>query len=253
MKLFVINLESSVERRQKICEQLNQQNISYEIFKAVDGRQEFHPLFKKYNDNRRKRYKHFRLSSSQLGCYASHYLLWEKCVELREPIIIMEDDIDIGSNFIEAVNLSEKVIDFYFYIRLAGTSHNKPFVNVAQYNQFKIIRFIKGPSGAQCYALHPKAAMAFIKYSLEWFVPVDDFMDKFWLHKVNCWAIAPFPVSGNSPNRTILVDKIFHDSIFDLPARRINRYIDRIKRYCYNLTFTFSNFLRKRKFNPFKL
>lgn len=27
------------------------------------------------------------------GCFYSHYRLWQKCVELNEPIIIWEDDI----------------------------------------------------------------------------------------------------------------------------------------------------------------
>jgi len=27
------------------------------------------------------------------GCFMSHYLLWEKCIELQEPILIFEDDV----------------------------------------------------------------------------------------------------------------------------------------------------------------
>ena len=32
--------------------------------------------------------------NAEMGCFASHYLLWEKCVELNEPIIILEDDVE---------------------------------------------------------------------------------------------------------------------------------------------------------------
>ena len=31
--------------------------------------------------------------SAEMGCFASHYLLWEKCVELDEPIMVLEDDV----------------------------------------------------------------------------------------------------------------------------------------------------------------
>ena len=34
-------------------------------------------------------------SAGRLGCFASHYLLWEKCISLNEPIIILEHDISI--------------------------------------------------------------------------------------------------------------------------------------------------------------
>jgi GR25 family glycosyltransferase involved in LPS biosynthesis len=33
------------------------------------------------------------------GCFNSHYRLWEKCVELNEPIIIWEDDIILSREF----------------------------------------------------------------------------------------------------------------------------------------------------------
>ena len=32
--------------------------------------------------------------SAEMGCFASHYLLWEKCVEVDEPIMILEDDVE---------------------------------------------------------------------------------------------------------------------------------------------------------------
>ena len=34
------------------------------------------------------------------GCFYSHYRLWQKCVELNEPIIIWEDDIVISRAYI---------------------------------------------------------------------------------------------------------------------------------------------------------
>jgi GR25 family glycosyltransferase involved in LPS biosynthesis len=34
------------------------------------------------------------------GCFYSHYRLWQKCVELNEPIIIWEDDIVLRRKFI---------------------------------------------------------------------------------------------------------------------------------------------------------
>ncbi len=29
---------------------------------------------------------------AQLGCFASHFLLWERCVESNEPVVILEED-----------------------------------------------------------------------------------------------------------------------------------------------------------------
>lgn len=35
-----------------------------------------------------------------IGCFYSHYRLWQKCVELNEPIFIFEDDVLFERNFI---------------------------------------------------------------------------------------------------------------------------------------------------------
>ncbi|HAW05862.1 MAG TPA: hypothetical protein DCW83_14340 [Saprospirales bacterium] len=36
-----------------------------------------------------------RITKGEIGCVLSHYKLWKKCVELNEPILILEDDVDI--------------------------------------------------------------------------------------------------------------------------------------------------------------
>lgn len=36
-----------------------------------------------------------RLTKGEIGCVLSHYKLWRKCVELNEPILILEDDVNI--------------------------------------------------------------------------------------------------------------------------------------------------------------
>jgi GR25 family glycosyltransferase involved in LPS biosynthesis len=40
------------------------------------------------------------LSLGEQGCFYSHYRLWEKCVELNEPIVIWEDDIVLVRNYL---------------------------------------------------------------------------------------------------------------------------------------------------------
>src|SRR3546814_6455975 len=75
--------------------QLTQLGLPYCFFDAIHGaRNPDHPLFKKYNDKKRARLRGSgaSLRLSQLGCFASHYLLWEKCVQARKAIIVLEDD-----------------------------------------------------------------------------------------------------------------------------------------------------------------
>ncbi|GAA8698181.1 hypothetical protein HpDR86_10930 [Helicobacter pylori] len=43
------------------------------------------------------------LLPQEFGCYLSHYLLWKECVKLNQPVVILEDDAMLESNFMQAL------------------------------------------------------------------------------------------------------------------------------------------------------
>ncbi|WQT31067.1 glycosyltransferase family 25 protein [Helicobacter pylori] len=43
------------------------------------------------------------LLPQELGCYLSHYLLWKECVKTNQPVVILEDDAALESNFMQAL------------------------------------------------------------------------------------------------------------------------------------------------------
>ncbi len=43
------------------------------------------------------------LLPQEFGCYLSHYLLWKECVKTNQPIVILEDDVTLESNFMQAL------------------------------------------------------------------------------------------------------------------------------------------------------
>ena len=93
MKIFVINLPSSVARKEAIREAFRNLEVDLEFFEAVDGRKGLPSDLESLPDDKHRIYFRSRpLSPGEKGCYASHYKLWQKCVELNEPILILEND-----------------------------------------------------------------------------------------------------------------------------------------------------------------
>ncbi|RVY09902.1 glycosyltransferase family 25 protein [Helicobacter pylori] len=43
------------------------------------------------------------LLPQEFGCYLSHYLLWKECVKTNQPVVILEDDVALKSNFMQAL------------------------------------------------------------------------------------------------------------------------------------------------------
>ncbi|CAJ99619.1 lipopolysaccharide biosynthesis protein [Helicobacter acinonychis] len=58
------------------------------------------------------------LTLPELGCYLSHYLLWKECARLNQPVIILEDDVALESNFIQA--LEDCLKSPFDFVRLYG-------------------------------------------------------------------------------------------------------------------------------------
>ncbi len=69
MKIFVISLQRSQERRDKISVALNQQGVTFRFFDAVDGRAGEHYLWANYNYRKRLWLTSGRMQSKgELGC-----------------------------------------------------------------------------------------------------------------------------------------------------------------------------------------
>ncbi|MGN8465058.1 glycosyltransferase family 25 protein [Helicobacter pylori] len=63
-------------------------------------------------------YCYQELLPREFGCYLSHYLLWKECVKLNQPVVILEDDVALESNFMQA--LEDCLKSPFDFVRLYG-------------------------------------------------------------------------------------------------------------------------------------
>ena len=197
MKLFVVNLERSTDRRNEMVRQLNSLGLHYEFLRAIDGRAGEHTAFSNYSDDFCLRAWRRPLTPGEVGCFASHYLLWKRCVDQNEPIVVLEDDVIIGEKFGDALRIASLIIKTFDYIRLCGVAKVDYWpIDSSSYPPWEVVRFRRGPMGTQCYALSPDGARRFLQYAERWDLPVDNYMDAFWRHGVLSLGLLPFPVSA---------------------------------------------------------
>ncbi|EJN6959563.1 glycosyltransferase family 25 protein [Photobacterium damselae] len=197
--IFVINLPSSIERKENISKQLRQLDLSFELFKAVNGHKESSPLFKLYDEELSQQCRGKSLSKGQLGCYASHYLLWQKCVELNKPIIILEDDALIYPEpFLDIIENADKLAERFECIRLFDNKR-KTFRHAVEYPlpHTAVHKFSKGHMSATGYFLTPTGAKKFLTHSQAWYLAVDIYMDRFWVNDVNVYGTVPACLSND--------------------------------------------------------
>lgn len=77
-------------------------NWPYEIFPATNGYHLDVALWNNLGLSAPKKTKNgdkFGDKPGAMGCFVSHFLLWQHCVAINRPIIILEDDVDIITNW----------------------------------------------------------------------------------------------------------------------------------------------------------
>ncbi|WP_406609893.1 glycosyltransferase family 25 protein [Agarivorans sp. JK6] len=196
MKIFVISLSRSTGRRDLITREMAKTELDFEFFDAVDGVKGEHSLFQKYDEARAKWQGGAGLNAGELGCFASHYLMWQKCIELDEPIFVFEDDVLIPDNFYEVFTLLDEVLPRYEYIKLGRGRLRSlwpvgEFVEEEPLGPLQIVKYMRQTDCAHAYALTPSAAKRFVKNASSWIHPVDDYMDKEQLSEVLQFGVEP--------------------------------------------------------------
>ncbi|WP_120925225.1 glycosyltransferase family 25 protein [Helicobacter pylori] len=63
-------------------------------------------------------YCYQELLPREFGCYLSHYFLWKECVKTNQPVVILEDDVALEPNFMQA--LEDCLKSPFDFVRLYG-------------------------------------------------------------------------------------------------------------------------------------
>lgn len=193
MRLYVISLKESQARREKVDSQLRSAHIEYEFFDGIRVHNGIDGYFESY-DEKQYLIDCGRVATvGEIGCYASHLAMWKKCVELNEPVMIMEDDFCIEDSFSSAIQVVENLISDYGYIRLQ-TEFRARKIKVKDVSGFTLYYYTKMPHSLMCYVVNPAVAQRLIDNSINLTAPVDVVIKKIWEHKIPMFGLAPYSV-----------------------------------------------------------
>lgn len=191
LAIRVISLQQSNDRRSRMAAQLDPLGVDWAFF---DARTQA-PQSLAYDPARARISRGRELTRGEIGCFASHWELWEwlAACDTHDLLLVLEDDLLIDPVFFGALNEAAEALGDYEYLRLyakvpAQVHREAPFLNR------HIARFRGKAYGTQAYFITPAGARRFLR-SIRWLErPIDDEMDRFWAHRVPIRAVFPFPV-----------------------------------------------------------
>lgn len=148
-KVYVINMEKSHDRLQYITNHLNEKNIKWERFNAIDGK-------KIQNDqletNVGKLCQNF-CSKPMIGCALSHKTLWQTVLDNNlQSALIMEDDVEILDDYTQTIINAWKQLPSDWDILLLGCAGlcNKNGYNDVSNFLFNIVQPFKNKKSINC-------------------------------------------------------------------------------------------------------
>ncbi|UXI23098.1 activating signal cointegrator 1 [Sarcoptes scabiei] len=109
-QIYVINLLRRSERKRRMKKSLRKLHIQAKFFKATDGNELNDEYLNKigiqFLDGYRDPYHQRPMTFGEIGCFLSHYRIWEEALRLNHSkIIVLEDDVRFDRNFHQQWNL----------------------------------------------------------------------------------------------------------------------------------------------------
>ncbi len=132
IQVYIISLKESQRRldTEKLVLESNEKFKGRCVFQIFDAISPKHQDFEKFvqelydaqsmlkSDWFHSDYCYQELLPREFGCYLSHYLLWKECVKTNQSVVILEDDVVLESNFMQA--LEDCLKSPFDFVRLYG-------------------------------------------------------------------------------------------------------------------------------------
>jgi len=237
LPLYVVNLDRAPERWEKISAQLTREGLTPTRFAAIDGSLGQHEAVSRYDERAALRRHCLPLLPAELGCFASHYLLWQRVLESGTAAIVLEDDLRIDPGFANVVRLAEDLAQRYPAVRLSALRQGRtPRFVAALDGGYRLVRHNKGPLGTQGYMVTPEGAAGFLANGKVWSEPVDFYMDAFWRHEVAALEIVPYRITHDDGQSFIRPPKPLKRSPGTWLRYKLNRRMDRLRAYWWLTT-----------------
>lgn len=202
MKVFVINLESSVERRRRMEAALAALGLPFEIIAAVDGRASFAPdNLPHYNGTLRRLTAGGDLTPGEMGCILSHRAIYSRMVKDDIPCaVVLEDDAILSADFPAVLEQLQNIPLHWDMVRFLGREkcerENRPVLPLDETHT--LTRVIKPFGGAYAYMLTQKAAARFLTFTEKNWLPIDMLHGHTWRTGLEVFAVAPSPARADN-------------------------------------------------------
>jgi glycosyl transferase family 25 len=188
----VISLARSADRRASMARQLDAVgSLDWAFFDACESL----PGWLHHDPAVVRRRLRRDMTGGELGCFASHAALWRWFIDdsTAQLLVVLEDDVVIDPGFFAQLPAFAAALPNTQFVRLYAKAPTlaRP---LAQVMGRHIVRYRGIAFGTQGYVLRRAGAERFLASITNVERPIDDEIDRFWVHGNPNIGVHPFPI-----------------------------------------------------------
>lgn len=228
-KVVVISMADATERQRRFRERAREAQVPWSFFSAHTA---LHPALS-YDEEAAIVAKGRPMRDPELGVYSSHYAIWmDLQSDSVDQYVVLEDDVIVDWNFLgklAEVDLAATGIDYlrlYYKLPVRTALVRTDFIERAR----SIVEVDGTSFGAQGYVITRRGAEIFLGHCRVVTRPIDDEMERTWIHGQRNLSIFPFPIMEESVASTIGSSRF---EPFVVPRRlKLKRFVEhRLERF----------------------
>ena len=208
LPVFVVSLARATKRRDAIARHLDSLNISHEIVNAVDGKNfdlsEYEDRLQHIGECEKRLGVMFDRGS--IGCYLSHYQIWERMVRENIPFaIVLEDDAVLQPNFMQTVSDVVNCEWEWNVIVLHTEGRRGKMRKICRLNNGgELVQYMRHPYGTAAYMISLEGAKNLLQYCWHLRLPIDHHWKLWWQWNGLFYCVRPQVATVSGSDSTIM-------------------------------------------------
>jgi len=191
--VFVVSLASAESRRRAFAERAAATTLDWQFFEACTALAPGMAV----DEAAVRRNKGRALSPGEIGCYASHFSIWQMMIDQQiDQAIVLEDDTVVDWAYLDRLARTDLHAFGVDYLRLYAKRPTWQRVVHRDFLQHSrtIVELIGLAYGTQGYVITRAGAALLVEHCRVVRRPVDDAMDRSWAHGLPNLALTPAPL-----------------------------------------------------------
>jgi glycosyl transferase family 25 len=231
LKIVLINLPRSVERREKMEQRLAILGLPYELLPAVDGRAAWERLLPSMDLRAFERHVGRDVLPGEVGCYHSHLQAWHRLIASDSQVmLVLEDDMVFHEDFVDALRTALRGRAHWDMLKLAKIRAKQP-VCQGMLGPYRLNAYLGAATGFGAYLVQRETAQRLLPALLPICAPIDRELEQVHRYDVRHFGLEPFPCHPQDEGQSTITGERF-SAVKRYPLRRRwTKYVEQMRNF----------------------